>query len=278
MKKILNFLLISTLIFTYSCEDDIVDPTDDVQEAGVIVEVTPYSNGRILGSPNLPSDLSSSDISFANVDLDLNFARRFGGQNVDVYEVTKSYNGEEPVVIATSNELPINITYSNIEDYTNGTSVTDITNLRVGDTFTFQVRFIGLNGEFAYPVDGNYTVVVNCSSALAGFYAVTVVRDDGATWDQGIEEIVEVSPGLYKTVTTGGWAAGAIAPDQGFNFSDTCGTLSVPDQDLAQAFYSNDVKQEDGANIVSANGDLSITYSIDFSSGPSTYTNTYIKQ
>ena len=79
-------------------------------------------------------------------------------------------------------------------------------------------------------------------------------------------------------MTTGTWAAGSIAPDQGFNFSDVCNTITVPAQDLAQGYYSNDVNQDGDAGTSFVNPDtgvITIKYSIDFSSGARTYTNVY---
>ena len=81
------------------------------------------------------------------------------------------------------------------------------------------------------------------------------------------EIISEVSPGVYKTSTTYRWSAGSIAPDQGFNFDDVCGTLTVPQQGLAQGYYSNQVYGTDDGSSNPATGELKIYYITEFSGG-----------
>ena len=125
---------------------------------------------------------------------------------------------------------------------------------------------------------------VGCQSTVnASMYSLLVTRDDGATYNQGTEAITLTSVNNFKTVTTGGWAAGAIAPpDQGFNFVDICGKITVPNQGLCQNYYSNQVTGVTGTNgahgEVLANGDIKISYKITFTAGDRTYTNYYTKQ
>ena len=98
----------------------------------------------------------------------------------------------------------------------------------------------------------------------------------------GIEVVALTSVNNFKTDTTGTWAVGSIAPDQGFSFVDICGAITVPDQGLAQNYYSNQVTGITGSNgshgEVLANGDMTISYQITFGSGDRTYTNYYTKQ
>ena len=115
-----------------------------------------------------------------------------------------------------------------------------------------------------------------CPSNLAGFYHLTLERDNGATVIFPNEQIVEVSTGYYKTESIYRWAVGSIAPDQGFNFFDVCDVISVPNQDLAQGFYSNDVYQTGECSVNPDTGVIIIRYAVDFSSGPANCIGTYV--
>ena len=120
-----------------------------------------------------------------------------------------------------------------------------------------------------------YTINYNCFSDLAGTYEVVT---NGVP--MGTEEIVEVSTGVYKTETTGTWSAGEIAPDQGLTFQELCGTLTVPLQDLAQGYYTNDVYgiNEQGIDgTVDENGDFELVYEIWFEAGNQVYTAQYTR-
>lgn len=276
IKKLLGLLTIALMVF--SCTDDYDEVIQVSGEAGLIINIT-NTTGKILGIPAGGVPLEDAEITFSAVELDFDAILQTGNEvGVSKYEIVKTFNGGNEVTVAETNSLPFNVVYTTIDEYISGFSI-NVEDIRVGDKFTFKVKLHKTDGSVLYFSSNiaQFSVVVNCFSDLAGDYQVTAFRDDGASWDQGIETIVEVSPGYYKTVTTGGWGAGTIAPDQGFNFNDTCNTLTVPDQGLAQNYYSNDVKGlADGS--VLANGDLIIYYSIDFSSGAAVYYNTYVKQ
>jgi hypothetical protein len=223
--------------------------------------------------------IQDAAISFADVELDFNITLKSGNPGqVTKYEVVKSINGGPEVSVGEYTALPINIGYSTIDQFIAGLGIA-VGDIRIGDVFKFRVRVYKTDGSmYVYGTTiSSFAIIVNCGSNLAGTYAVSSIRSDGNTYDLGTEAIVEVSPGYYKTVTTGGWAAGTIAPDQGFNFQDTCNELTVPDQDLCQGYYSNDVTGLPG-NAILANGDLVINYTIDFSAGALDYTSTYVKQ
>lgn len=276
MKKFLGLLTITLLAF--SCNTDDTEAINVSQTAGLIINIDETS-GKILGTPEAGVSLDDATITFSDVDLDFDAQLQTGTQtDVSKYELVKTFNDGAEVIVAETTSLPFNLSYTTIEDYLSGFSIAQ-EDIRIGDEFTFKVKLYKTDGSVLYFGDAiaSYTVIVNCASNLAGFYNVTTVRDDGATYPQGIEEIVEVSPGYYKTVTTGPWAAGTIAPDQGYNFQDTCNTLTVPKQGLAQGYYSNDVFGEEDGEVL-PNGDLVINYVISFGSGDRVYTSTYVKQ
>lgn len=281
MKKINYFLMFAlSLVLFLSCDDDYDNTLPASDEAGVIIDVS-KSSGKLLGTPLNSEDLENTEIVFSAADVDLSFLARMNLgnlDNIDKFELVKTFNGGAEVSLLESTTLPFDLEYETVDDYISGFGIA-ASDLRIGDIFEFAVKVYQNDGDVYYYAStiGKFSVVVNCASNLAGLYDVTTVRDDGASKNHGIEEIVEISPGYYKTVTTGTWAAGAIAPDQGFNFNDTCSSLSLPSQNLAQNYYSNDVIDLGGSTVL-PNGNLVINYEIEFSAGNRQYTNTYVKQ
>ena len=123
-------------------------------------------------------------------------------------------------------------------------------------------------------------IFVGCQSQLAGVYTVVVTRNDGLVRTYLSETVDLVSVNYFKTRTTGTWAAGAIAPDQGYNFTDICGDITVASQSLAQGYYSNTVKglTADGTDgFVTDNNNFQVKYEISFAAGNRTYTNVYTR-
>ena len=123
-------------------------------------------------------------------------------------------------------------------------------------------------------------IFVGCQSQLAGLYTVVVTRNDGIVRTYTNETVDLVSVNYFKTRTTGTWAAGTIAPDQGYNFTDICGDITVAPQGLAQGYYSNTVKglTADGTDgFVTDNNNFQVAYEISFAAGPRQYTNVYTR-
>lgn len=281
MKK-LNYLL--TLFFALTlfvgCDTDPDNNVPVADEAGLVISVDD-SSGKVLGTPLDAGDLAASEIAFDNADVELDFNSLLSLGNysqVSKFQIVKTLNNGPEAIVGEPNTLPFNLVYDSIEEYVSGLGVS-ASDLRIGDKFTFKVKLFQTDGDMYYfsPSMGEFSVVVNCASNLDGNYQVTVTRDDGASVNQGIEPVIQLSPGYYKTKTTGTWAFGAIAPDQGFNFNDTCSTLTVPPQKLCQGYYSNDVSPTDDGEVL-PNGNLVINYEISFSAGNRTYQNVYVKQ
>lgn len=262
------------------CDTDPDNNAPVADEAGIVINVED-SSGKVLGTPLDASDLENSEIAFDDADVELDFwsLLSLGSyDNVSSLEILKTLNDGPEVIVGSSSTLPFNLVYTSIDEYVSGLGIS-ASDLRVGDQFTFKVKLYQADGDVYYfaPGMGSFSVTVNCASNLVGMYDVTTTRDDGAAVNHGIEPVEEVSPGYYKAKTTGLWAFGTIAPDQGYNFNDTCSTLTVPPQDLAQGYYSNDVTPGDDGSVMS-NGNLVINYGIAFSSGDRTYQGVYVKQ
>lgn len=282
MKKIINFLVVFSLVFFYSCDPKNSDyDTDDVTAGellgGAILDVRNDSEGKLLGVPS-SQDFETATVAFAETILDLEIFLLSGGQDVASYEITKALNGGSEVTVATSATLPINLNYASADEFVNGLGVS-LDDLRIGDVISFRTKMIHNDGRVSYsgPNDGSYSVTVSCSSDLAAMYNLTLVRDDGASWNRPTEVIFETGVGEYQTTTTGGWAPGAYSATQGYTFTDICGALTVASQQLFQGMFSNEVVGTESGSVDGVTGNLSVTYQIDFSAGPSVYTGTYVK-
>jgi hypothetical protein len=284
MKKILNILVLFSLVFIYSCDDNadfnIEDPlTEGAGENGAIVDVRSASTGKLLGVPS-SQDFATATVAFAENLLDLEVFLLSGGTNVTSYEITKSINGGPDVTAAVSPSLPINLSYSSVAEFLDGLGLSE-SDLRIGDVVTFRTKFVHADGStsFSGPNDGTYSVTVSCSSDLAGSYNLTMVSSNGWNINFPNEQVSEKGVGLYKTESTYRWAVGSIAPDQGFDFTDVCGSLNVASQGLAQGFYSNEVKGTAAGTVDGATGDLRLEYYVAFSGGATLIdcVGTYIK-
>lgn len=115
-----------------------------------------------------------------------------------------------------------------------------------------------------------------CPSDLSGDYVTTIVRDDGQTYVYE-ETITEIGVGQYRGESVGHWAPGAIGGTPGFNFTDVCGTITVPTQNLVD-LYSNLVSQAGKSYVDPETGNIHIEYTIPLSAGDRTYKADYVKQ
>ena len=281
IKKI-YFILASVILLTGACiEPQNVAP---VSEGGVLVSIDETS-GNFLGLPEATG--------FVPLDVALDYELYVPNgleSGITSYTIMKKYNThvmevieEEEVATPLSSEwvdietvtaLPYMLSYTTEDEFYAGFGIGSDT-LKVGDTFDFGVKILKDDGTIIYPSTtyGLFTITVNCLSDLAGTYDLVITRDDGSVYDRPGEIITETSPGKYATTLTGGWTPGAYLPDQGFDFEDVCGELTVPEQGLFHDYYSNLVVG--GGFVNPGTGVITIVHTIDFSAGPSTYTNVY---
>jgi len=284
MKKILNLLVVVSLVLLYSCEYNNSDfDTEDqltgtAEEGGAIVAVHSSTVGKLLGVPS-SLDFENATVSFAEIELYMEVILMTGGSDVSGYEITKSINNGLETTVATNVTLPITLTYTTVDEFLDGLGVSADA-LRIGDVITFRTKIIRTDGsvEFAGPNDGSYSVIISCSSDMAGFYNLTTARDNGADVSFPNEMITEKGVGLYKTESTYRWAVGSIAPDQGLDFTDVCGELTVPVQGLAQGYYSNEVKGTEPGSLDGVTGDFVLYYNVDFASGGVNCVGTFLAQ
>jgi len=124
--------------------------------------------------------------------------------------------------------------------------------------------------ETGKPVNISFSYA--CPSFLAGTYNVETTRGDGAvgTWT---ETITETGVGEYLSEYVGLWDP-PLNPDYGMKFTDVCDVITVPQQNLAD-MYSNQVYSHLPGSVNPETGVITINYTIEFSSGNSTYTAVY---
>lgn len=245
MKKIFNLVIATLLLVTYSCNDNADYNTDDFMtgtavEGGSILAVKAGTEGKVLGVPS-SQDFENATISFAEVGLDMEVIFMSGGKDVDSYQIVKTLNGGEEVVVATSEMLPISAAYETIDEYVDGLGVTP-EDLRIGDVISFKTKIIKTDGAEFYSNDGTYNVTVSCSSNLAQEYSValhyirTSTGDD--TWYYFNDVITATGVGEYRTTEVGPWIGGLGVGVPGYTLVDLCGSITIPEQNLVD-YYSN---------------------------------------
>lgn len=296
--KFLSIFFLSVFITFTSCEDSesISDVDYDITAEGVVTTLKGTS-GKLLGTALNPVDLQNSEVTLldADAELTINLAILPGQipKNVSKYQIVKFYSRDEvkegddviveriigsEVVIAETETLPYTISYNTVSDYLDELNVTP-SSLRIGDQISFRVKVFTTTGNVYYEGSNfsKYDITINCASNLAGAYSLVLSSDDGPDVTFPNEIITEVSPGYYKTSSIYIWELGLIAPDQGFNFNDVCGALTVPQQGLAQGFYDDPVYSLADGSADPVTGELIIKYIVEFGSGPVECIGTYTK-
>lgn len=272
--KTLNrlFLALFVIAIAISCENStLIDDSEDILSGGAtlatIVELSDDSGGKLLGVPS-SLDFETATVGFAEYELFMEVKYISGGDNVVGYEITKSLNGGTETTVAQSSTLPFSLEYSTLEEFLSGLGVAD-TDLRIGDQIIFRTKMILDDGREVYAASGDGSVVltVNCSSNLAGTYDVEVhyIRASSGidTYYYYQEVITETAPGEYRTYEVGPWinalGGGLGVGTPGYTFTDTCGSITVPEQNLLE-FYSNLV--EGAGSVDGVTGVLTIDYTI----------------
>lgn len=243
MKNNLKYIMLSLFGFTmlFSCIDDDNDElSKDAIENNAIVDVRTTSVGKLLGAP-ASLDLDNATVVFSDNLLDLEIFLRSGGEQVSEYQITKSLNGGNEVVVATSATLPIGLQYSTLNEFIDGLGVTE-SELRIGDQIIFRTKFIHSDGASYYSSDtsGTYKVTINCSSNLAGNYG-------WGTYQPSLD-LVEVAAGKYRMPYVASFSG-----IYWFEFLDVCGELTITDWQYAGG---NPITQNEPGYVDSATGDI----------------------
>ena len=260
--KILSILFLSIAMTFMSCEDsdDSSQVDFDIVHTEGVVTTLSGTSGQLLGNASNPLDLVNSTVVLtdANAELTINLALQPGSfaKDVSKYQIVKSFKGGAEVVVAETTSLPYAQAYSTVAEFLDGLGLA-ASDLRIGDQIDFRVKVFTTTGNI--------------------YYQGSSFRDSGADVIFPNEIITEVSPGYYKTSSIYRWAVGSIAPDQGFNFNDVCGTLNAPQQGLAQGYYSNQVYSFADGSADPTTGELIIYYIVEFGSGPVENIATYTK-
>jgi len=122
------------------------------------------------------------------------------------------------------------------------------------------------------------TINYACFSNLAGTYDVTTEYtgyDGSVTILNWTETITQTGVGEYRTGNVGHWAPADLGNTPGFTFYDQCGELTIPGQNLVEA-YSNWVEGTESG--IADGNTLVMEYSICVATGCRYYKSTYVKQ
>jgi hypothetical protein len=276
MKKIkfLSIFFLSIgLVFTSCVDSESSLDVDSGIKLGAVTTTLKGTTGKLLGNAVNPADLANSEVLLTddNAELTINLDIAPGNVplNVSKYEIVKSYNGGDEVVVAETTTLPYTQTYATVADYYSGFNVAPA-DVRIGDKILFQVKVFTTAGDVYYQGSNSsiHSITVNCASSLAGAYSLHFTSNFGHDITFPDAVIYEQSPGVYLTTYTYRWALGVLAsPSQGYTFNDVCGTLTIPQQGLGQDFYSNQVYGIADGAVDPATGGMKLYYIIEFSGG-----------
>lgn len=173
-----------------------------------------------------------------------------------------------------------NVTLSSDGDYLGIANITMLTEgiaTPLAESPVLVLSFADASGSSAV-VGGakklNLTLNYACPSSLEGSYDVFTTRDDGRGPYNWTETVKNIGVGEYLTEYVGTWIPPLNGDGYGFVFTDVCEVLTVPNQGLAD-IYSNAVYGASAGSVDAATGVLTISYVIEFGSGPVTYTSVY---
>ncbi|PHR74150.1 MAG: hypothetical protein COA67_01945 [Lutibacter sp.] len=284
MKKILNILVLFSLVFIYSCDDNadfnIDAPEITAGEMSAIVGVRSTSDGKLLGAPS-STDLSTATVAFSDTSLELEVYLLSGGVDVSSYELMKSINGGPEVTVATSATLPISISYSTLTDFIGDLGLAE-PSLRIGDVIKFRTKFVHTDGSIAFsgPNEGTFSVTINCSADLTGNYTMTntvcgsvftvaISANPDGTW-----HITRGDGGLLSLCSTNGTLLNPA------NITVVCGeVLATGDLDYGTDGSGHGIGDITGGNWDANTGTLTMSHTDAFFSwSGGSYESTYVRQ
>ncbi|MFV9550089.1 hypothetical protein [Algibacter sp. PT7-4] len=238
------FLATAALLAFVACETDADTVAEIKDEAGLLVSVSATSNSSILGNPAPGVDLEDAEVTVTNAYLNMTVSKTAGSINqLEKIEIVKSFNGGEEISLGESTSLPYTLEVSSLDDLLAGTGVA-ANALRIGDVLNFRTKVYKTDGSVYYfnSSMGDYSLVINCASDLAGSYTVNY------TSGPAIYNVTEVSPGKYESDQMLGW------PTSGYwvRFTDTCGVISF---DINEWRFSGG-NPVSGTGYVDADGNL----------------------
>lgn len=129
------------------------------------------------------------------------------------------------------------------------------------------------------------TIKYLCASDLAGTYTVTgtyTAYDGSVTQQSWTDTITMTGDGEYRTGRVGHWSASLLGGTPGMTFTDLCGVLTIPSQNLVDT-YANIVEggpvTAEGNTLemssVQPNGSIKFIYTISYGGDSRYYTLTY---
>ena len=220
MKNLKNiFLAMVGVLAIASCETDADTAAEVKDEAGFLVQVSATTDSSILGNPEAGVALEDAMVTITNASLDMTVTQMSGTlDDLEKIEIVKSFNGGEEISLAESTTLPYNLVISDLTSLLAGTGVVE-SDLRIGDVLNIRTKVYKTDGSVYYYNSsmGDYRLVVNCASDLAGTYTIAYGSGPGNHY------VTELGPGLYEIHSMMGWPNNTYA----VMFTDTCGELEL---------------------------------------------------
>ena len=122
----------------------------------------------------------------------------------------------------------------------------------------------------------NITLNFACPSFLEGSYTATVLRDGVELAASPYTDYITMTGvGTYRTTEVGHWIGGLGVGVPGYTFTDVCGVIDVPQQNLVET-YSNLVQSTEPGSVDPVTGVIHIVYSISSTGWTSVYDCTYV--
>lgn len=275
MKKIMSLVFIAALGF--SCTDDDIRTEQNFGDGPKIVGF----------AANFESVAYFQDLGPVQREFPINLIGTGNGQLSDS-NITISYEVDEVASTATEGVEFDFVDQSGVVTFPAGGSFTEfplIVNtgqLNPTEKTELVLKLTSANGAVVGAQYNTLRIVfVGCQSQLAGDYNTICTRNDGFVRVFPAPEAISlVDINTFKTVTTATYLPGTIAPDQGYNFIDICGDMTVPVQGLCQGYYSNQVYglTTDGTDgyMIDANT-FQIRYEVTFAAGNRQYVSKYTR-
>ncbi len=269
MKKIKYLLLLAMAVATFNSCEEIDNEVDQIKDGVNLATFEDLSQTESqiaeTGEYSIDMKVRLTGVALADVSGDVTVVIA-ADESATAVEGTHYRIENSTVVLKASNNY---LGLFNVTMITEGI----VTPLAKQPVLALKIASVTGSNVVASGKVSNLTLSYACPSYLEGAYAATMVRDGASTYTYP-EYFTETGIGTYRTIEVGHWIGGLGVGTPGYTFTDVCGELNVPQQDLVD-YYGNQV-QSTKPGTVDDDGTVNIEYSITSSGWSSVYTCTYV--
>lgn len=223
------------LVFTGCDGEEESEVLQNRKIAGVAINVSGF--GKVQGEPEDYDNLDESAVSILANELSMEVTEGSveDASLISNFEVIKTFNGGDEVLVDTFDALPFTVNLSDISEFVAGLTVTE-DDLKIGDQFRFMVKVNQTNGESYYFQGQSFNLTVNCFADLNGTYTVTnSVCGSGSSGTIPPIQITETPDGAWELQTADGgllqYCTSNTALVNGGKISVVCGVVQ-PSSDV----------------------------------------------